>query len=83
MIYPEFDNTTDNALRLNDLVEGYMTVDAGAGFNPGGNDNLRFEAYVQNLTDEQREQAIIITQFDNTRFFSRPRTYGVRFRWRR
>ena len=83
VIYPEFDNTTDNALRLNDLVEGYMTVDAGAGFNPGGNDNLRFEAYVQNLTDEQREQAIIITQFDNTRFFSRPRTYGVRFRWRR
>lgn len=82
-VYPQFDPTTDNALRLNDLVDGYLTVDAGAGYNPGGNENLRFEAYVQNLTDEQREQAIVITQFDNTRFFSRPRTYGVRFRWRR
>ena len=29
---------------------------------------------------EQKEQGIIITQFDNTRFFSRPRTYGVRLR---
>jgi iron complex outermembrane receptor protein len=33
------------------------------------------------LTDEQREAAIIITQFDNTRFFTRPRTYGARVRW--
>jgi len=83
VVYPEFDTANDDPLRLNDLVEGYMTVDAGAGYNPGGRDNLRIEAYVQNLTDEQREQAIVITQFDNTRFFSRPRTYGVRLRWRR
>jgi len=83
VIYPEFDLVNDDPLRVNDLVEGYTTVDAGAGYNPGGNENIRFEAYVQNLTDEQREQAIVITQFDNTRFFSRPRTYGVRFRVRR
>lgn len=83
VIYPEFDEVNDNPLRLDDLVEGYTTIDAGAGYNPGGNDNLRIEAYVQNATDEQREQAIVITQFDNTRFFSRPRTYGIRFRWRR
>jgi iron complex outermembrane receptor protein len=82
-IFPEFDPLTDNPLRLNDVVEGYTTIDAGAGYNPGGNENIRFEAYVQNATDEQREQAIIITQFDNTRFFSRPRTYGIRLRWRR
>ena len=82
-VYPEFDFANDDPLRLNDLVDGYLTVDAGAGYNPGGNENLRIEAYVQNATDEQREQAIVITQFDNTRFFSRPRTYGLRFRWRR
>lgn len=82
-VYPEFDLANDDPLRLNDLVDGYLTVDAGAGYNPGGNENLRIEAYVQNATDEQREQAIVITQFDNTRFFSRPRTYGLRFRWRR
>lgn len=83
VVYPEFDPTTDDPLRLNDLVEGYTTIDAGAGYNPGGRENLRIEAYVQNATDEQREQAIVITQFDNTRFFSRPRTYGLRLRWRR
>jgi iron complex outermembrane receptor protein len=81
-IYPEFDYANDDPLRLNDVVDGYLTVDAGVGYNPGGNDRIRIEAYVQNATDEQREQAIIITQFDNTRFFTRPRTFGMRFRWR-
>ena len=82
VIYPEFDATTDDPLRLDDEVGGYFTVDAGAGFTPAGFDNLDFEVYVQNAFDEQREQAIIITQFDNTRFFTRPRTYGMRVRWR-
>lgn len=82
VIFPEFDATTDDPLRLNDLVEGYVTVDAGAGFTPARYENLDIELYVQNLTDEQREQAIVITQFDNTRFFTRPRTYGARIRWR-
>jgi len=81
-IYPEFDTVNDDPLRLDDLVEGYWTVDAGAGFSPARFNNLDFELYVQNLTDEQREAAIIITQFDNTRFFTRPRTYGARVRWR-
>ncbi len=82
VIFPEFDFENDDPLRLDDRVEGYLTVDAGAGFNPGGDENLRIEAYVQNATDQERETAIIITQFDNTRFFTRPRTYGIRFRWR-
>jgi iron complex outermembrane receptor protein len=81
VVYPEFDSVNDNALRLNDTVEGYSTWDLGAGFTPSRYPNLDFEVYVQNATDEQREAAIIITQFDNTRFFTRPRTYGARVRW--
>ena len=74
-------NTPDTPnLRLNDTVEGYWTVDVGAGYSHGDNGKWRFEGYVSNLTNQQKEQAIIITQFDNTRFFSRPRTYGVRLR---
>ncbi len=81
VVFPEFDPTTDDPLRLNDTVEGYSTWDLGAGFTPAQFPNLDFEVYVQNATDEQREAAIIITQFDNTRFFTRPRTYGARVRW--
>lgn len=76
----DFNNPTNPDLRLNDLVEGYWTVDAGAGYSHGSDDKWRLEAYVSNITNEVREQAITITQFDNTRFFSTPRTYGARLR---
>lgn len=76
----DFQNPDNPRLRLNDTVEGYATVDAGIGYSHRNNDRLRIEAYGQNLTNQQREQAIIITQFDNTRFFTRPRTYGIRVR---
>lgn len=66
--------------RLDDSVDGYFTLDAGVGYSHGDNDKWRIEGYVNNLTGIEREQAIIITQFDNTRFFSPPRTYGVRVR---
>ncbi len=81
VVYPEFDLANDDPLRLNDTTEAYATIDAGAGFTPSRFPNLDLEVYVQNLTDEQKEAAIIITQFDNTRFFTRPRTYGARVRW--
>lgn len=68
------------ALRLDDKVDGYWTLDAGAGYSHGKDGKLRFEVYAANITDVQEPQAIIITQFDNTRFFSRPRTYGARLR---
>lgn len=68
--------------RLDDRVGGYWTIDAGAGYTHGANGKLRFEAYVNNLTNAVHEAAIIITQFDNTRFFTRPRTYGARMRIR-
>ena len=66
--------------RLDDKVDGYWTFDVGAGYTHGRDGKVRIEGYVNNLTDAVHESAIIITQFDNTRFFTRPRTYGARIR---
>ena len=76
----DFENPDNPEGRLDDRVDGYFTVDAGAGYSHGSDGKWRIEAYVNNLTDKEVEQAIIITQFDNTRFFSTPRTYGARVR---
>jgi iron complex outermembrane recepter protein len=76
----DFQNPNNPRLRLNDTVGGYVTVDLGAGYSHGPEGKLRIEAYVNNLTNAVHEAAIIITQFDNTRFFTRPRTYGGRVR---
>ncbi|WP_409433257.1 TonB-dependent receptor [Litorimonas sp. RW-G-Af-16] len=78
----DYNPDDDTDLRLNDTVKGYWTFDAGAGYSHGDDGKWRLEGYVSNITNQQKEQAIIITQFDNTRFFSRPRTYGVRLRVR-
>jgi iron complex outermembrane receptor protein len=78
----DYNNSANPDLRLNDKVEGYWTLDAGAGYSHGDDGKWRIEAYISNITNQQKEQAIIITQFDNTRFFSRPRTYGARLRVR-
>jgi iron complex outermembrane receptor protein len=64
--------------RLLDRIDGYFTLDAGAGWTLDDAGKYRLEAYANNLTNAIHEAAIIITQFDNTRFFTRPRTYGVR-----
>lgn len=66
--------------RLDETVGDYWTFDAGAGWSPANNDNFRLEAYVNNITNEIQPQAIIITQRDNTRFFNRERTFGMRAR---
>ncbi len=76
----DFLNPNNPRLRLNDVVEGYWTFDLGAGYTHGDDGKLRFEVYANNVTDQQKEAAIIITQFDNTRFFTRPSTYGARVR---
>ena len=65
-------------LRLNDQVDSFVSVDAGVGFSHN-NGRLRIEGFVSNLTGDVHEAAQIITQFDNTRFFTRPRLAGVRF----
>ena len=64
--------------RLLDRIDGYFTLDAGAGWTVDDAGKIRVEAYANNLTNAIHEAAIIITQFDNTRFFTRPRTYGMR-----
>jgi len=66
--------------RIDDKVSGYATVDLGIGYDHS-DANWRFEAYVNNLTNEQQPTAILITQFDNTRFFTRPRIFGFRAKW--
>lgn len=76
----DYQNPDNPNLRLLDTIDPYWTFDAGVGYSHGSDDRWRFEAYVNNLTDKQPAQAIIITQFDNTRFFARPRTYGARLR---
>ena len=68
-------------LRLNDRVDGYVSVDAGAGYS-GNDGRLRVEAFMTNATGDVHEAAQVITQFDNTRFFTRPRVAGVRLRYR-
>ncbi len=77
----DFNPNDDAEERLNDVVTGYWTFDLGAGYSHGDG-GLRFEVYANNLTNKQKESAIIITQFDNTRFFTRPRTFGARLRVR-
>ena len=76
----DFNPDDDAEERLNDVVTGYWTFDLGAGYSHGEDGKFRFEVYANNLTNKQKESAIIITQFDNTRFFTRPRTYGARMR---
>ena len=68
-------------LRLNDEVEGFISVDAGLGYSHVGG-RFRVEGFVSNLTGDVHEAAQIITQFDNTRFFTRPRLAGVRASYR-
>jgi iron complex outermembrane recepter protein len=78
----DFQNPDNPRLRLNDTVRPYFTADFGVGYSHGDSDKVRLEAYVNNITDQQREAALLITQFDNTRFFTRPRTFGARMRLR-
>ncbi|WP_337661027.1 TonB-dependent receptor [Erythrobacter sp. Alg231-14] len=66
--------------RLLDRIDGYFTMDIGAGWTLDDEGKYRVEAYANNITNAVHEAAIIITQFDNTRFFTRPRTYGARIR---
>jgi iron complex outermembrane recepter protein len=66
--------------RLLDRVPGHFNLDIGAGFTFDSSGKYRVEAFVNNITNSVRAAAIIITQFDNTRFFNRPRTFGARVR---
>ncbi len=73
----DFLNPDNPRLRLNDEVKAFWTYDAGISYAHEGG-KLRIEGFVSNLTDEVHEAALILTQFDNTRFFTRPRVAGAR-----
>lgn len=66
--------------RLLDRVPSRFNLDIGAGYTFDSAGKYRIEAYANNITDTVNAAAIIITQFDNARFFNRPRTYGARVR---
>jgi iron complex outermembrane recepter protein len=66
--------------RLLDRVPGHYNLDIGAGYTFDSAGRYRVEAFANNITNSVRAAAIIITQFDNTRFFNRPRTFGGRVR---
>lgn len=68
--------------RLLDKVPGFFTLDIGAGYTLDAAGKYRFEVYGNNIIDSVHAAAIIITQFDNARFFNRPRTFGARVRVR-
>ena len=77
----DFLNPGNPRLRLNDKVEDFWSVDAGIAYtHPDG--RLRLEGFVSNLTGDVHEAAQIITEFDNTRFFTRPRLAGIRASYR-
>ena len=77
----DFMNPNSPRLRLNDEVKGFVSIDAGVGFSHS-NGRLRVEGFMSNVTGDVHEAAQIITQFDNTRFFTRPRLSGVRASYR-
>lgn len=76
----DFNDPNNPDPRLDDFVEGYVTLDAGIGYTHGTEGKYRIEGYISNITNQEEAQAIIITQFDNTRFFNTPRLYGIRLR---
>ena len=61
-------------------LSGYALFNARIGWEDDS-ERFRLSFFVNNLTEEVHEAAIIITQFDNTRFFTRPRTFGARVRY--
>ena len=76
----EAELTGNPAPRLDDRVKGYWTVDLGVGYNYEDT-NLRLEGYINNLTNVVQPTAMMITQDSNTRFFTRPRIFGLRIKW--
>lgn len=77
----DFLNPNNPRLRLNDEVKGFVSVDAGIGYSHEAG-RFRIEGFVSNVTGDVHEAAQIITEFDNTRFFTRPRLAGIRASYR-
>ncbi|TDF42339.1 TonB-dependent receptor [Alteromonadaceae bacterium M269] len=64
---------------FDDEVDGFIRFDAGVGINLRDG-ALRFEAYVNNLTDQTYSSKSVLAPNLNLRFLNLPRTFGVRMR---
>lgn len=62
---------------LNDRIPSYYLINAAVGYT---HDRFRIEGYVNNLTDNTVAAGLLLSQFNNTRFFTNPRIFGGRFR---
>ncbi|MCM2678568.1 TonB-dependent receptor [Echinimonas agarilytica] len=78
-IFNSKDYDSDPNPGFNDKVDGYWHADLGVGYTMRDG-ALRFEGYVNNLTDETHSDKAIQSPGLNLRFYNLPRTYGVRMR---
>lgn len=62
---------------LDDRIPPYTLFNAAIGYTHG---KIRLEGYVNNLTDNTVAAGLLVSQFNNTRFFTNPRTIGGRLR---
>ncbi len=60
-----------------ELQEGFATINVGLGYTTQDG-RYRFEAYGQNITDEEASQKAIVGNTVNVRFLNDARTYGFR-----
>ncbi len=62
---------------LNDRIPSYYLINLAVGYTHG---NFRLEGYVNNLLDNTVAAGLLVSQFNNTRFFTNPRLIGGRVR---
>ena len=60
-----------------ELQEGFTTINIGLGYTTADG-KYRFEAYGQNITDEEASQKAIVGNNVNVRFLNDARSYGIR-----
>lgn len=63
-----------------DDVDGFVIVNANAGINFGDNGQYRFDAYVENATNQAFSGKGFINNSVNIRYLNAPRMYGVRLK---
>ena len=61
-----------------DNVDAYVRLDLGAAYNP--TQNIRFEVYAKNVTNQAYAQTSLNSPGLNLRFLNDPRTFGGRLR---
>ena len=73
------DAVNNNLGSATDIVDGYVRLDVGVGFEPS--DGFRIEGFVKNLTDQTYSQTSLVSPGLNLRFLNAPRQWGARVRY--